>query len=492
MAKTLPAEDLVAVGQVLQGKYRVESILGQGGMGVVAACTHLALNDRVAIKMLRPDVLSDRDAIERFTREVQASVRLKSEHIARVLDVGVFDGGTPYMVMEFLEGQDLGIWLEQRKHLPKEWAVDIAIQTAEALAEAHAVGIIHRDIKPTNLFVTTQADGTSLVKVLDFGISKSFAGHDMNLTQTQSVLGTPAYMSPEQMRSARGVDTRSDIWSLGTVLYELLEGERPFPADSFSELCVKVAVDDPAPMLHAPAALARVVMRCLEKDPDQRYQSMAELGQDLVPFASDPQQATQWVLRMHRVMFRARNMWGGGTDSMIRWDAGSDPFARPLDVDATGTPVPQPRIGSQPHVAFAATAWQGGSQPFAPVLPSSSTDVKSRAHSAADEEKTVLSPVIDPNTGATFGDAKRPAMATPRTSTPLPAFLPRAIDLATNMRGRRRLKVLPVIVLVASVLGIAGTLIAIKLTGSDSESRAAPNVAAPRQPSVPAPSPATP
>ncbi|MGE0867221.1 MAG: serine/threonine-protein kinase [Kofleriaceae bacterium] len=483
MAKTLRAEDIVAVGQVLQGKYRVDSILGQGGMGVVAACTHLALNDRVAIKMLRPDVLGDRDSVERFTREVQAAVRLKSEHIARVLDVGVFDGGTPYMVMEYLDGQDVGVWLERTEHLPQPLVVDLVIQTAEALAEAHAVGIVHRDIKPTNLFVTTQADGTPLIKVLDFGISKSFAVHDMNLTQTQSVLGTPAYMSPEQMRSARAVDTRTDIWALGTVLYELLEGVRPFPADSFSELCVKVATEDPALMLRAPAPLQRVVLRCLAKHPDDRYQTMAELGQDLVPFASDPQRATQWVLRMHRVMFRARNMWGGGTDSMIRWDAGSDPCARPLDVDGAGTPVPQP--------------WHGGSQPLGqPLAPVLAGAARGSVPPAADEERTVMAPVVDPDTGIAFADAPRPrlvhAAIHPRPAS-APIGRPRGFDLASTMRGPRRLKMFPIVVLVASVLGIAGTLIAMKLSrGGGSASRALPNVASPADTPGPPPPPSRP
>ncbi len=299
----------ISIGQVFLGKYRVESIIGEGGMGVVVACTHLELDGaKVAIKMLRQEVLRDTDNYERFLREARAASKLKSEYVARVHDVGKFQNGVPYMVMEFLEGLDLDQMTEERGHLEVPWAVELVLQAAEALAEAHSLGIVHRDVKPSNLFVTWRPDGTSLVKVLDFGISKSTVGPDMQLTQTQSVLGTPSYMSPEQMRSAHQVDSRTDVWSLGTVLYEILEGHRPFEAESFSEMCVKVAVDAPTPMERVPPAMQRVVMRCLEKSPEQRYASMAELGRDLVPFAKDPHQAAALVERMERMLRRSLDL----------------------------------------------------------------------------------------------------------------------------------------------------------------------------------------
>jgi serine/threonine protein kinase len=338
-----PVDTGIVVGTVFQNKYRVDSILGQGGMGVVAACTHLQLNERVAIKMLRKDALLDEEAIERFTREARAAAKLKSEYVARVTDTGLFDG-VPYMVMEFLEGLDLGQLLDQRGTLPVPWACELTLQTAEALAEAHSLGIVHRDVKPTNLFVTWRPDGSALVKVLDFGISKTAAGTDMQLTQTQSLLGTPAYMSPEQMRSARLVDSRSDIWSLGSVLYELIEGRRPFEADSFSEMCVKVAVDSPAPMTLAPPALQHVLMKCLAKVPEQRYATMADLGADLVQFVQDQHQGQRLVERMRRVLRRSGHTWDGETSSRTptptfdpasdpaipQWDVKSQPFARPM------------------------------------------------------------------------------------------------------------------------------------------------------------------
>ncbi|MEO8703474.1 MAG: serine/threonine-protein kinase [Kofleriaceae bacterium] len=338
MAQTpRPAADAgISIGQVFLGKYRVDAILGHGGMGVVAECTHLGLNERVAMKMLRQDVLLDRDATERFMREAQSASKLRSEHVARVVDVGTFhDSGVPYMVMEFLDGHDLGDLLEQRGTIPAAWASMLVLQAAEALAEAHSIGIVHRDIKPSNLFVTWRPDGTAILKVLDFGISKAPAGNDMQLTQTQSLLGTPAYMSPEQMRSARLVDARTDIWSLGTVMYELLEGRRPFEAESFSEMCVKVAVDAPEPMTNAPPALQQVVLRCLAKNPEQRYANMAELGRDLVPFVQDGHQATLLVERMQRTL---------GRRSHIDWDREGGTGARPQQIrDFASAPIAVPR-----------------------------------------------------------------------------------------------------------------------------------------------------
>jgi serine/threonine protein kinase len=344
----------VEVGTVFLNKYRVDAIIGHGGMGVVAECTHLALGERVAIKMLRKDVLLDAEAVERFQREAQAAAKLKSEYVARVSDVGTFEGNIPYMVMEFLEGHDLGQLLEQRGVLPVAWASELILQTAEALAEAHSHGIVHRDVKPTNLFVTWRPDGSALIKVLDFGISKSPMGTDMQLTQTQSLLGTPAYMSPEQMRSARLVDWRSDIWSLGSVLYELLEGRRPFEADSFSEMCVKVAVDAPAPMTNTPPALQLVILKCLAKSPDQRYPTMADLGRDLIPFVQDQHQAQRLVERMTRMLQRSSHTWDGDSSSVMT--PTPSPFPRPPGFDRASAPVMIPREKSQPVGAVSSTS----------------------------------------------------------------------------------------------------------------------------------------
>jgi len=289
-------------GSVIAGKYRVESTLGFGGMGIVLAAHHLQLDEPVAIKILRDDVRLEPEHVERFIREAQAAVRLKSENVARIDDVGMLPDGKPYMVMELLEGLDLGRLLQDAGHIAPQLAVDFVLQVCDALAEAHALGIVHRDIKPTNLFVTSRRDGTPLIKVLDFGISKAAASaSDLSLTQTSSMLGTPAYMSPEQMRNARTADARSDIWSLGTVLYELVEGTTPFIADSFAELCIAVATENPQDMKNAPE-LQPVLARSLTKTPDDRYPSIAELADDLAPFSSDPQRANRQVNRIFRLL----------------------------------------------------------------------------------------------------------------------------------------------------------------------------------------------
>ncbi len=286
---------------VLMGKYRVEDTLGIGGMGLVIQAHNINLDEKVAIKMLRDDVQIDGDHVARFLREAKAAVKLKSEHVARIRDVGELSPGRPYMVMELLEGEDLGKLLLDIGQLEPSRAVDLVLQACDAIAEAHANGIVHRDIKPSNLFLTRRRDGSELLKVLDFGISKAQTGSEMSLTQTQSMLGTPAYMSPEQLRSAKTVDPRSDIWALGVVLYELVEGRTPFAARNFAELCVVVSTEPHGTLQHAPH-LTGVIDRCLAKRVDQRYQTVAELAADLEPFAYDPIRANRQVGRIARVL----------------------------------------------------------------------------------------------------------------------------------------------------------------------------------------------
>src|SRR5262245_48550017 len=233
----------VGPGHVLAGKYRVERVLGEGGMGVVVAARHLQLDQTVALKFLLPQAIANPEALGRFLREARNAVRLKSEHVARIIDVGTLDDGAPYIVMEFLEGSDLASVLAQQRALAIPVAADFLLQACDAIAEAHSLGIIHRDLKPQNLFVTRRHDGASLIKVLDFGISKSTAGGDFTATRTQAVMGSPAYMSPEQMRSAKLVDARTDVWALGVILYQLVLGRVPWDAETFTELCIKVSMD---------------------------------------------------------------------------------------------------------------------------------------------------------------------------------------------------------------------------------------------------------
>jgi len=276
----------VRVGDLLAGKYRVERVLGVGGMGVVVAARHVELGELRAIKLLLPQFRERSEAVERFVREARAAVRLKSEHAAQVHDVGRLEGGAPYMVMEYLEGSDLGALLKARGPLPIHEAATHVLQALDAVAEAHAAGIVHRDLKPANLFLATTNGGPPIVKVLDFGISKVL-GEGLDLTNTSALLGSPLYMSPEQMRASRNVDVRTDVWSLGVILYHLVTGTVPFHGETVTQLCLIVVQDEPLrPSAHRPIPLdfETIIMRCLEKDPARRFQNVAELAIALAPF----------------------------------------------------------------------------------------------------------------------------------------------------------------------------------------------------------------
>ena len=232
-------------GEMVGGKFIVERVLGIGGMGVVVAARHMQLGQSVAIKFLRRSAATSPESVNRFLREARASVGLQSAHVVRVMDVGTLDDGLPFMVMEHLNGTDLGQSLEMRGVLPVAEAVDCLVQAMDAVAEAHSLGIVHRDLKPSNLFLTARTDGSPLVKVLDFGISKGVdtGGQRVDLTSTSMVLGSPLYMSPEQVRSTKSVDTRTDVWALGVILYELVAGVPPFEAETVTGLVGSSRVD---------------------------------------------------------------------------------------------------------------------------------------------------------------------------------------------------------------------------------------------------------
>jgi tRNA A-37 threonylcarbamoyl transferase component Bud32 len=287
---------LPKAGDVLAGRYAIEGVIGQGGMGVVLAARHTVLGQRVAVKFLLPELAKRQpEAAERFVREARAAIHLKSEHVARVMDVGTEANGAAYMVMEFLEGRDLQRVAREQAPLGVAWVVDCVLQAAEALAEAHAAGIVHRDLKPANLFLTTHADGSPLVKVLDFGISKAAVPGERGITRTDAVMGSPGYMAPEQIRSAKHVDQRADVWGLGIVLYELLTGRPPFDGDNIATLSAQIVLETPTPAdtvrPEIPKGLAEAVARCLEKDPAGRFQNVAALARALSPFGT-PASAT--------------------------------------------------------------------------------------------------------------------------------------------------------------------------------------------------------
>jgi eukaryotic-like serine/threonine-protein kinase len=296
------------VGDILADKYRIERILGVGGMGVVVAAYHIHLDERVAIKFLLPEAVGNPEVVARFAREAKAAVKIKSEHVARVIDVGTLASASPYMVMEYLEGCDLSALVQQRGALPIEQAIEFVLQACEAIADAHGLGIVHRDLKPANLFCIRRSDGLESIKVLDFGISKvKSAGGlatDPSMTRTTAVMGSPLYMSPEQMLSARDVDSRTDIWALGTILYELLTGRSPFNGETLPEVAARISSQPPPPIRalrpDVPPQLEAVILRCLEKDRNRRYSNVAELARELATFG--PKRARSSVERISRII----------------------------------------------------------------------------------------------------------------------------------------------------------------------------------------------
>ena len=360
----------VAIGEVLAGKYRVERVLGSGGMGVVVAATHLRLEQLVAIKLLLDSALESEEIVARFAREARAASRIQSEHVARVIDVGELASGAPYMVMEYLEGSDLSQLLETEGPLPVARAVDYVLEACEALAEAHAVGIVHRDLKPSNLFLANRADGSAIVKVLDFGISKAATEAGMSvarLTGTAVIMGSPLYMSPEQLRSSRDVDARTDVWSLGIILYELIGGVTPYPGESVTETIANIMTEEAPPLAtlcrDLPPKLQGVIDRCLQKKRDERYASIVELAEDLASFGSPAARVSAEIVR--RVLRAPPTVRG--------------PAVSPPAISVAKGPAPTLRESREPVCVSAETATQlsmtplGGGERTPPLPPAQST-----------------------------------------------------------------------------------------------------------------------
>jgi serine/threonine-protein kinase len=282
------AGDLTA-GTTLLGRYRIDGVLGRGGMGVVYAAHHTFMDQRVALKLLSAQAVASPDAAQRFLNEARNAAKIPGENVCRILDVGLLETGLPYIAMEYLDGRSLdAIAAEQRFVDPKELSHWV-LQALLAVAHAHARGIIHRDLKPSNLLLAHRDDGSTVVKVLDFGISKSMSPNQQGLTSTRSFLGSPAYMAPEHIRSPRTVDTRADIWSLGVVLYELSSGAQPYDGSELGELLAAILEREPEPLAsrrpEIPPDFCDLVHRCLAKNREWRFQTVAELAAALAPYA---------------------------------------------------------------------------------------------------------------------------------------------------------------------------------------------------------------
>jgi serine/threonine protein kinase len=291
-------------GTLIGGKFRLERVLGEGGMGVVYAAVHLDLRKHVAIKLIRDELIQNHEVVERMLNEARIAASLRSEHVARVLDVGTLESGAPFIVMEYLEGVDLATMLSEEGPLAPQMAVDYILQACEAVAEAHAAGIVHRDIKPDNIFISSGADGEPMAKVLDFGVSKVLVTErDAGaLTNPSSLIGSPSYMAPESMQNSEQAGPPADVWSLGAVLYELVSGVRPFDGKNLPETCAKVLATEPTPLRSlapaVPQALEDIVHQCLAKDARKRLTVLA-LAAALAPLGSADSSAV--VRRIERV-----------------------------------------------------------------------------------------------------------------------------------------------------------------------------------------------
>ncbi|MCK6586408.1 MAG: protein kinase [Polyangiaceae bacterium] len=337
----------VQIGDLIAGKYRVERFIGRGGMGIVIAGRHVELDELRAIKLMNPAELRNTASAERFVREARNAVRLKSEHVAKVHDIGRLDSGAPFIVMEYLEGLDLFTLLQKKGPQPMELAVLYVLQACDAIAEAHAAGIVHRDLKPANLFLTTRRDGSACVKVLDFGLSKltgrRLSAAQLPLTETNDVMGTPYYMSPEQLRSTRNVDGRADIWALGVILYELITGKRPFPGATLAEVHAGILERDPKPPSalkpDLPAKLEGIILRCLLRERHRRIGTVEELIHELepwVPIDAPPSSGR----RVGRISDRPSRPDIGPASPRMSKQRSSDP---PAPADAFAPTVPQKR-----------------------------------------------------------------------------------------------------------------------------------------------------
>lgn len=347
-------EDLLsgslAPGDLLADKYLVEELIGYGAMGFVLKARHVQLDELVAVKFLLPELAQSEEALVRFEREARAAFKIRSEHVARVLDVGRLESGQPFMVMEYLEGIELGEKLyDQQMNI--EELLDYMLQACDAMAAAHALDIVHRDVKPDNLFLTQRRDGSTSVKVLDFGLSKVVRRSDDDkrqkaITADAQVLGTAHYMSPEQWTASKDVGHLADIWALGVIMYEGITGESPFMRNNLAAMCNAVLREEPPAMStfrdDVPEGLEEVVGRCMAKKPEDRYPDATELANDLLHFvSSDTRPPARFSTVPPPSPSRSSRNTVEATASAPSISAPRAPFSSPL----SGQFGDQPRLG---------------------------------------------------------------------------------------------------------------------------------------------------
>jgi serine/threonine protein kinase len=368
-------------GTVIDGKYRINRVIGRGGMGVVVEATHVDLGELVALKFLQlKDEDVDGDFRSRFALEARVCAKLRNEHIARVHDVGVWEEKTPFMVMDYLEGIDLRRELAKLGRLPVLRAVDYAVQICQGLAEAHAQGIVHRDLKPANVFLTKRLDGTELVKVLDFGVSKwANVGDGLGeLTKTGVMLGSPKYMAPEQLNGDT-VDPRADIWSIGAILYTMLTGRPPYDFPQVTQTFMAIASGARPPVPSSlepgiPAELDALILRCLTRDRNERFQTVAELAGAALeaiesPFASQVRAVLEDALGGDASGSARRSFLtlttGSHTAFALPGESANLPATEPARSDRAGEPASSPWRRHRKAASFAAA---GGAVALVAVL----------------------------------------------------------------------------------------------------------------------------
>ena len=421
------AEILPSPGDVLADKYTVVRALGRGGMGLVLEAEHQRLGQRVALKLLLPEIRSMGEITARFEREARAVARLQGPHVARILDVDVLSDGSPFMVMELLRGRELGDELDERTKIPFREAVGYILQACAAMAEAHRMGIVHRDLKPANLFLC-ETGAHRTVKVLDFGISKLTGDINASMTTTASAFGTPLYMSPEQVRSVKNVDARADIWSLGVVLYELLSGELPFTHESATGILAAILTEKPVPIgkrcPEIPRPLADAVMRALEKNPEDRFSDVRAFAAAIAPYGPPREDPTLAAVMLElkgvgkpRSHGKRRNLLLAVTAVLVFGAAGA--FVVLQSSSTTNTPSPVVPVAEPATPAIPSPSPSGVPQvsPMGTALPPMQ-DTPTAASSAIAAPSLLAPPKAFARAAAPAVKTAPPTTAPPATTVP--------------------------------------------------------------------------